>query len=59
MEEGPEAQGRYVSLSLHRGRLRFRTGYGGADDNHLEITTAAKYNTGNWTRVEASRFEDC
>lgn len=50
--------GRYVSLSLHRGKVRFRIGYGGhgAEDEHLEITTAARYNSGNWTSVEASRY---
>ncbi|KAK3921962.1 Laminin subunit alpha-1 [Frankliniella fusca] len=48
----------YVSLSLHEGKVRYRIGYGSQGDSFLEITTAAKYNTGNWTRVEASRYFD-
>ncbi len=46
----------YVSISLHQGKVRYRVGYTGQGDGHLEITTAVKYNTGNWTRVEASRY---
>lgn len=34
----------------------FRIGYGG--DSSLEISTLKKYNTGNWTRLEASRYFD-
>ncbi|XP_052132560.1 laminin subunit alpha-1, partial [Frankliniella occidentalis] len=53
-----EDQRGYVSMALHQGRVRFRIGYGGQGGSFLEITTAAKYNTGNWTHVEASRYFD-
>ncbi|CAA3033141.1 Hypothetical predicted protein [Olea europaea subsp. europaea] len=48
--------GRFVSLVLHQGHVVFRIGYGG--DASLEISTNSRYNTGNWTRLEATRYFD-
>lgn len=48
-----ESTNRSVSLTLHRGRLMFRIDYG--NDSKLEIGTAARYNDGNWTKVEVAR----
>ncbi|XP_026686392.1 laminin subunit alpha-1-like, partial [Diaphorina citri] len=47
---------RYVSLVLQQGHVVFRISYGG--DSSLEISTTGRYNTGNWTRLEATRYFD-
>ncbi|XP_066906769.1 laminin subunit alpha-1 [Halyomorpha halys] len=52
---GPE-QERFISLTLKDGRLVFRINYG--IESTLEMSSFEKYNTGNWTRVEASRYFD-
>lgn len=44
---------RSISLTLHGGRIVFRIDYGG--ESKLEINTTKKYNTGQWTSVEAAR----
>ncbi|KAI5705223.1 hypothetical protein M8J75_013109 [Diaphorina citri] len=49
-------QDRYVSLVLQQGHVVFRISYGG--DSSLEISTTGRYNTGNWTRLEATRYFD-
>ncbi|XP_054282487.1 laminin subunit alpha-1 [Macrosteles quadrilineatus] len=49
-------QDRFVSLTLSHGHVVFRIGYGG--DSSLEMMTLKRYNTGNWTRLEASRYFD-
>lgn len=49
-------QDRFVSLTLSQGHVVFRIGYGG--DSSLEMMTLNRYNTGNWTRLEASRYFD-
>lgn len=45
-----------MSLALAQGHIVFRISYGG--DSSLEMTTLKTYNTGNWTRLEASRYFD-
>lgn len=49
-----ESTNRSVSLTLHRGRLIFRIDYGNAVK--LEISTAERYNDGNWTKCEVARY---
>nr|XP_018899369.1 PREDICTED: laminin subunit alpha-1 [Bemisia tabaci] len=47
---------KFVSVTLSEGRVVFRVGYGG--DISLEISSNSRYNTGNWTRLEATRYFD-
>lgn len=49
-------QDKFVSVTLSEGRVVFRVGYGG--DISLEISSNSRYNTGNWTRLEATRYFD-
>uniref|UniRef100_A0A8D8X2U9 Laminin subunit alpha-1 n=1 Tax=Cacopsylla melanoneura TaxID=428564 RepID=A0A8D8X2U9_9HEMI len=49
-------QDRHVSLVLSQGHVVFRIKYGG--EASLEIATTGRYNTGNWTRLEATRYFD-
>ncbi|KAL1457474.1 hypothetical protein WDU94_007702 [Cyamophila willieti] len=50
------SQDRHVSLVLSQGHVVFRIKYGG--EASLEIATTGRYNTGNWTRLEATRYFD-
>lgn len=47
-------QDQYISLLLQDGRVQFRVGYGG--ESILSLTTKERYNTGNWTTIQATRF---
>ncbi|VVC37186.1 Hypothetical protein CINCED_3A012310 [Cinara cedri] len=46
----------YIEIRLHDGKVVFRVSYSGY--SLLEISTTSRYNTGSWTKLEATRYFD-